>query len=271
MNEIMAKDGKRSRGFILESIQDWDVYAVNIKGEWYPCKSDDTEIFIMGKGWKKFTQSQKNKMEKVGNVPKNWTAQDLKVVCDKYGVNVALGMVHGWGGGSLWGDGSYGLSSAKHEIANMAKFGKIYDTYSDYVWNLGNEFLQSLFCKSKGYSLQGNCLYYKKELIGFAGLYENINLHPINYIDHSLMGLVHCTPMFDPISFDKFLSNLISYQEGKNEKGHSLRNIRDKVVSVKDRITFLTNKTIAEKFEAIFILQETFLNKDEKELEKELV
>jgi len=260
MKKVMKKVMRKiTRAYQLESIQDQDVYAVNIKGVWYPCEVDTKELFIYGQGHKKLTKTQKNKIEKVGKLPINWTAENVKAIGDKYGYNVACGMIQGWGNCSLFSDGSIGLSYAKHEIINMIKYGKVYDDYSDYLHTLTVDFVKVI--REKDFYLAGECLYYKKEFIDFVGLYNSIPFFPSLYVEHTIMGRMHITPMFDPIGFDDLLSLLISYLEPKDEEGHPTYEIRDKVVSVKDRIAYLVGDAIAERFDTIFVMQKLFSKK----------
>lgn len=233
---------KFSRAFILPSIQDYPVYAICINKVWYPCKKDITEIFIRGEGLKKLSKNKK--MELVGNLPKEWTAEDIKKIGDKYNYYVAMGMLQGWGNSSLFDDGSYGLSHAKSEVVNMVRYGKVYDSFAEKIQNIGDQFIEELL--KTGFQIDGKYLYYKKEFVAFL---DRFNIHLLMYINHSLLGIAITKPIFDPISFDDMLKILMVAKDP---------NQIDTYISVEDRITYLTSRDVSIKIKSIFELQKVF-------------
>lgn len=242
---------KMTKAFQLKAIAT-PVKAFQFKRKWYPINNEgwnEKEIFIYGHGWKKYTDSMRKSMVDVPNLPGDWTAQDIQEVTDKFSLDVAQGLLEGWGS-SLHSDRSYGLEYAKHELANMAYFGKVYDEFTDKVHDLSQRFIKHLM--GHGYRLEGAWLYYKEELIGQAGLYEEIWLSPLQHIEHLLKGIVHIRPSFDPIHFEKMLIKLFIARPNYGEE--ELK----KHISVRDRIKFLTTQTIADDFEKIFEWQKVF-------------
>ena len=239
---------KMTKAFQLEPITDI-VRAIKYKGDWYPLTENDLKdkhIFI--KGWQKITNSMMKTVTVVPNLTPEWTAQDIKEVADKFSLEVAYGLLQGWGG-SLFSDQSIGLVYAKHEIQNMAYFGKLYDEFTDKVHELSQRFIKHLL--SHGYSFEGSWMYYKNELVGQAGLYESIWLSPLQHIQHLLKGMIHLRPQLDTVSLDEMLVKLIiAHSNGET--------LLEKYVSVKDRIKFLTTQKIANDFEQIFTWQEVF-------------
>lgn len=239
---------KMTKAYQLEPMTD-TVRALQYKKKWYPVTEEnlkDKHIFI--KGWQKITDSMLKTITVVPNLTTEWTAQDIKEVADKFSMDVAYGLLKGWGE-SVFSDSSYGLAYAKHEILNMAYFGKLYDEFTDKIHELSQRFIKHLL--SHSYRFEGAWMYYKDELIGQAGLYESIWLSPLQHIEHLLKGTVHLRPQLDPIGLDKMLCELIMVRLG----GESLLK---QYVSVKDRIKFLTTQKIADDFEQIFTWQEVF-------------
>lgn len=224
------------------------VKAYKFKSHWYPM-TEDQLFFIPSQGWKRITKSMCNSLTDVEPLPANWTAADIQDRARQFSLEVAEGLLQGWGGFSLFNDQSIGLAYAKHELANMAYFGKIYDDFTDKVHEVGQRFIKCLF--QKGYWFQGKWMWYKDKVVGMTGLYESVWLHPTQHIDHLLKGIVHVRPMFNPINFEKMLISLISVRRNYDS-------IFKKYVSVKDRIKFLSTQKIAEDFEKIFEWQEVF-------------
>jgi len=224
---------------------------------WYPDNSyEKNSIFIRGKGHVKMTKAWKH--ETIEPLPE-LTAEALQKVASKYGLNGAMSMVQGWGKCCLKNDTSFGLDSAKYEVANMVTFGKQYDEFTDAVQKIGDDFIEGLL--SKGFTLKGNTLWYgyKNEtdcgkLVGFTGIYEKIKLHPLLYIDHSLgrsFMAVRVPPMFDPIGFDNMLTTLFYFKHGLDKS----RKMLQKYVSVYDRIKHLAGAKSAKGIKSIFELQ----------------
>lgn len=243
---------KMTKAFQLKPMTE-TVNALQYKKEWYPITEGDLkdkQIFLYGHGWKKFTESMLKTVTVVPNLTTEWTAQDIKEVADKFSLDVAYGLLEGWGR-SLFSDQSVGLAYAKHEIVNMAYFGKLYDEFTDKVHKLSQRFIKHLL--SHSYHFEGAWMYYKEELIGQAGLYESIWLSPLQHIQHLLKGIVHLRPQLDTIGLDNMLVELIMVRT--HPSGESLLK---QYVSVKDRIKLLTTQKIADDFEQIFTWQEVF-------------
>ena len=235
--------------FQLNSIQDHVVHATKVDNQWYPCKKEDTELFIRGTGWVKL----KGERPEVGNLPVEWTANDLRYYHKFYGsLAVCEGLLEGWGGSSLYQDGSYGLDYAKAEIRNMVIFGQIYDEFTDYVQKVGDEFIANL---RKGYRIDGGTLWYKDHLICFL---DRVHLHPLMHVEHIIKRLVPIRPSFDPISFDKMLIELLVGIDSQEHLGKHTDLIIDRVISVRDRIAYLSNEKIAEDISKIFEMQKIF-------------
>ncbi len=225
------------------------VRALQYKKEWYPVTESnlkDKHIFI--KGWQKITDSMIKTLTVVPNLSEEWKAQDIKEVTEKFSLEVAYGLLEGWGG-SLQSDQSIGLNYAKHEIVNMAYFGKLYDEFTDKVHELSQRFIKAIL--RNGYYFEGAWLYYKEELIGQAGIYESVWLSPLQHIQHLLKGIVHLRPQLDSIGLDDMLITLILARRNGDT-------VLKKYVSVKDRIKFLTTQKIADDFEQIFTWQMAF-------------
>lgn len=240
---------KFSRAFQLNSIQDHIVCATKVDSQWYPCKADDTELFIRGKGWVKL----KGEKPEVGNLPVEWTAENIQYYAKFYGsMAVCEGLLEGWGSCSLYQDGSYGLDYAKAELQNMAIFGQVYDKYTDYVQMVGNEFITNL---REGYRIERNTLWYKDHLICFL---DRVHLHPLMHVEHLIKGFVPTRPSFDPMSFDVMLVALLVGKDCQENPGKHLNLTHDRVVSVHDRIAYLSNEGVAEMFDAIFEKQIVF-------------
>ena len=242
---------KMTKAYQLKPMTE-QVMAYKFEGHWYPMTGDqllDKEIFIPGKGWKKITKTMTKSLTKVEPLQENWTAADIQDRARQFSLEVAEGLLQGWGRSSLFNDGSVGLSYAKHELANMSFFGKIYDDFTDKVHEVGQRFIRSIL--KKGYWFQGSWMWYKNKVVGMAGPYEKVWLHPTQHIEHLLSGIVHVRPMFDPIGFEKMLIHLIAVRR-------NYASIFERHISVKDRIKFLTTQKIAEDFEKIFEWQKAF-------------
>lgn len=247
---------KMTKAFQLEPMTG-TTHALQYKKEWYPITDNnlkDKQIFI--KGWQKITDSMMKTLIVVPNLTKEWTAQDIKEVTDKFSLDVAYGLLQGWGSSSLFSDASIGLNYAKHEILNMAYFGKLYDEFTNKIHELSQRFIKHLL--SHSYRFEGTWMYYKEELIGQAGLYESIWLSPLQHIQHLLKGIVHLRPQLDSIGLDEMLVQLILARPSGEA-------ILKKVVSVKDRIKFLTTQKIADDFEQIFTWQMIFHPEEKKD------
>lgn len=222
------------------------IKAFRYENVWYPITEEELknkEIYIYGQGWKRLSPSMINSIQEVKPLTNNWTAQDIKDRKDTFSLEVAMGLLQGWGRVSLFQDQSFVLNAAKHEIYNMSLYGSVYDDLTDRLHILSQRFISSLF--KKGYRLEGGWLRYKDELIGKTGLYESIKLYLTQYIEHALKGIYPVSPMFDVIGFEDMLIKLIVVQEKH-------RYILDKYVSVKDRVKFLSTDKIADDIENIF-------------------
>lgn len=246
---------KMTKAFQLEPMTD-TVHALRYKKEWYPVTESDLEnkhIFI--KGWQKITDSMLKTLTVVPNLTTEWTAQDIKEVTNKFSLDVAYGLLQGWGN-NLFSDSSIGLTYAKHEILNMAYFGKLYDEFTDKVHELSQRFI--IYLLSHGYHFEGAWMYYKDELMAQAGLYEIIWLSPLQHIQHLLKGVVHLRPQLDSIGLDGMLVKLILARP-------SGKAMLKRHVSVKDRIKFLTTQKIADDFEQIFTWQQIFKSEEKND------
>jgi len=261
---------KLSPAFNLEPMSEPITLVQNPKNKkWYPLThfySDKSELFIYGEGYVKIGKWKRETVEPCGNP---FTSKELKTVCDTYGLNASMGMVKGWGHCSLYDDHSYGLDSAKMEVANMATLGEAYDKYSDHVQQVGDAWIEALL--KNGFSFHNGdahkgWLYYDYKnsteygkLLGQCGVYEKIRLHPLQHVDHSLGVSVfrcRCLPMFNPMSFDDMLGHLFRAIYIKPDNDYSkVDSMLAKIVSVKDRIAHLTNKAIAEGINSIFEAQ----------------
>jgi len=206
------------------------------------------EHFIYGEGHKKTAKWKRITIDPLSDP---FTAEEIAAVADEHGWPAPLGMVQGWGRYCLANGQSCGLSYHKHEVFTMAKYGKVYDEFTDKVQAIGDKFVASLL--SKGFRMEGKILWYDDRIIGST---DRFRLHPIQYIDHCLMGMLWTPPMFNPMELDDLMVKLFigKYGTGKVYE----RNI-DKIVSVKDRIASLTTKTIAKEIESIYELQKIFI------------
>jgi len=258
---------KMTRAFQLDPMPEpVELHCYPKNKTWYADNGyEKGKIFIQGEGYKKITKTWKH--ETVAPLSNPFTAEGLKAVADKYGLNGAMAMVQGWGSGCLLNDGSYGLMDAKYEVANMATLGKQYDDYTDTVQVIGDTFIEGLL--SKGFSIHGNrekgSLWYdyKNEneyghLTGFTGVYEKIKLHPLLHVEHSIgisFMASRVLPMFNPISFDDMLVQLFfsKYYTKDFKKSDKML---DKYVSVYDRIRHLAGLESADAIKSIFELQE---------------
>ena len=240
---------------------------------WYPLNdahNKDTkwenELFVSGEGHFKVSKWKKEIIQPLETL----TAEGLKPIYDKYGLNAVLGMVKGWGSCSLFHDNSMGLSYVKYEVLNMALIGKPYDTFTDKVQEIGNHFIEALL--NNGFTIQGNIakgsLWYNYVdennygyLAGFVGLYEKIQLHPLQYLDHYIgrsFYAAHMPPSFDPDSFDDMLMKLFQAKYYDKEADDAFKKSEDmlkEIVSTKDRIAHLTNDKVAEEIASIFDIQ----------------
>lgn len=270
---------KMTTAYQLDRITEPVTIALNpADKKWYPIDGiykdnehgiyKDNELFIMGKGRVKINKWKKETLNPLPELK----AEFLKPIYDQYGLNVAMGMINGWGGSSLYHDNSYGLNGTKYEVINMALLGKQYDDFTDKVQVIGDNFIQGL-C-SNGFMIQGTMekgslwYDYKDEnnfgsLVGSVGIYERVKLHPLQHIEHVLgIAVIGCRslPQFDPISFDSLLVKLLMSRYYKdNEEGNSGYEKADKmlneIVSVKDRIAHLSSQKSADEIESIFNLQ----------------
>jgi hypothetical protein len=253
---------KMTRAFQLDPMpEDVELHYYPRHKKWYANNGyKDGHIFIMGHGYKKMTKTWKH--ETVKALPE-LTAEGLKAVADKYGINGALAMVRGWGAGCLLNDNSYGLTYAKFEVANMATLGKAYDEFTDAVQTIGDCFIEGL--EKRGFKLDYKSLWYNYidsdnfgSLVGFCGVYERIKLHPLLHVDHSLhIPIVggRILPMFNPMSFDTMLESLFYHRYGQDFKRTD--KALAKYVSVYDRIKHLAGAKAAKGIEKIFELQKT--------------
>ena len=247
---------KNTRAYRLKAMKT-PVFAFQYKDKWYPSSNNDLfekEIFIRGEGWIKILQKMKKGAIEVHPLPDDWTAQDIKDRVDEYGLDVAMGLLHGEGMQSLFEDGSIGLNWHKHEFQNMANFGKIYDEFTDKVDEVGKRFVSALF--KKGYASKGgDWLFYGNELI------TQLKFEPLEHVHHNLKGIFHTRPSFDPIQYDKVLATLMMAQCDTQEDKITLL---DKYVSIKERIEYLSSKEIADDMENIFEWQEAFYDTEKK-------
>lgn len=251
---------KMTKAFQLKPITK-EVKALMYKKEWYPVTEGDLkdkQIFV--KGWQKITDSMMKTLTVVPNLTAEWTAQDIKEMAHKFSLEVAYGLLQGWGSNSLFSDSSYGLAYAKHEILNMAYFGKLYDEFTDKIHELSQRFIKYLL--SHSYRFEGAWMYYKDELIGQTGLYESIWLSSLQHIQHLLKGVVHLRPQLDSIGLDEMLIKLILARLN----GEAML---ERHISVKDRIKFLTTQKIADDFEQIFTWQMVFHPEEKNDTTKE--
>lgn len=242
---------KMTKAFQLEPVLT-PVKAFRFKGKWFPINNEewnDKQIFLNGHGWNKFTATMRNSMTDVPNLTKDWTAQDIREVAQKFSLDVAEGLLQGWGG-NCYSDQSVGLAYAKHELINMAYFGKVYDEFTNKIHDLSQRFIKHLLLRDN-YRFEGAWMYYKEEMVGQVGLYKSIWLSPLQHIDHLIKGIMHVRPMFDPIGFDEMLVKLILARP----TGEAMLK---RHVSVKDRIKYLTTQKVADDFEKIFEWQEVF-------------
>lgn len=234
------------------------------------CKKTDTwhtdnrsnynkkQIFVHGQGYLTVTDTwEKATIEPLESI----TAKQLQTIAATYGLNGATAMIQGWGNQSLLDDGSYGLTWAKYEVANMVRYGQAYDDFTDKVQAIGELFIQGL--KDNGFTLlggdRGTIWYgYKDDndcgnLAGFYGIYAKIKLHPLQYIEHNIgaacLGL-SIPPSFNAIEFDEMLVTLFMAKYKSDEVLSKL----DQIVSVKDRIENLAGVKAANAIEGIFDL-----------------
>jgi len=251
---------KMSRAFQLDPMTEAvELHFYPEENKWYADNGyKKGEIFIIGKGYVKKTKKWKH--ETVEPL-KELTAAGLKGVADKYGINGALAMVQGWGSGCLLNDRSYGLTLAIFEVANMATLGHSYDEFTDKVQEIGDEFIKGL--TSRGFSLLHKGLWYNYKdentfgsLVGFYGVYDKVQLHPMLHIEHKIGHVLggRILPSFNPITFDSMLESLILHKCGLNHEKYV--KTLDKYVSVYDRIKYLAGEKSAKGIESIFELQE---------------
>lgn len=248
---------KMTKAFQLQPMTK-TVRVVQYKDKWYPVTlyevKESHTYFIYGKGSIKMSKKMLDSIKVIPNLPKEWKAQDILDVTNTFSLEVAEGLLHGWGSQSLFNDQSVGLIYTKRELLNMAYFGKVYDDFTDKIHELSQRFITYILLH-KGYRFEGAWLWYKNELVGLTGLYESVWLSPLQHITHLLKGIVHVRPFFDALSFDKVLVQLISARPS----GEAMLN---RHVSVKDRIKFLTTQKIADDFEQIFTWQQVFNPKE---------
>ena len=263
------KNTKTTPAFQLGAI-DKPIEAFKINSKWFPADLytlQENTLFVKGTG--RINITKKIQKEVVNPLPE-LTAKGIKSVYDKYGMNVALGMVNGWGGSNLFHDSSYGIQSTRYEVANMALLGKKYDEFTDRVQIIGDHFVEGLL--ANGFTLHGDItkgsLWYDykdannySNLTGFVGIYERIALHPLqhveHYVGHSFLG-GRILPSFNPITFDNMLVKLFMsrYYEKDNSFTKSDKALEE-IVSVKDRIAHLTSEVVADEIASIFDLQKS--------------
>jgi len=212
--------------------------------EWWPHGNyDDKEIVVMGKGVFKCAKWKRETIQPLSP----FTARNMATVGSVYGYHAVLGMIRGWGANSLFHDQAYGLTYAKCEVANMIRFGEMYDNYTDTVQKIGDSFVAGL--TASGFRIDGTVekgtLWYGDNLTGFT---DNLRIHPLQHVDHCLCGFP-TSPSFNAVNFDGVLVRLM-LAAGRDP---------DAVVSCKERIAVLTgNSELPEHFEEIFEMQKTF-------------
>lgn len=248
---------KMTKAFQLQPVTAF-VSVMQYKDRWYPVTPDEikeSHIFIYGKGSIKMSKKMLDSIKAIPNLPREWKAQDIQDITNTFSLEVAEGLLQGWGSQSLFNDQSVGLSYAKHELLNMAYFGKVYDDFTDKVHELSQRFITYILLH-KGYNFEGAWLWHdNNELVGMTGIYENVWLSPLQHVEHLLKGIVHLRPIFNPISWDEVLVKLISVRPCKKA-------LLNRYVSVKDRIKYLSTQKIADDFEKIFRWQEVFNPKE---------
>ncbi len=250
----MKTTKKMTKAFQLDSMSEPVEIMFHKKEKyWFPIDLVmDNEIFIHQQGWVKKNKLKTWKREVVQPLSSPFTAKDIQDVYKEYGHSVALGMIQGWGRRSLYHDNSCGLDYAKYEVRNMIRYGAQYDQFTDLIQDIGDKFISALLSKKtnkllmKGKSLWHN---YKNSnecgnLIGFVGVYEEIKLHPALHISHSIRGMFPLSPSFNSLDFDHLLRVLFVGMRKKEKI--------QEIVSVHDRIEYLTTKKIADSFEKIF-------------------
>lgn len=237
----------KTRAFALQSIQT-PIYAVEFKKKLYCCKKEDKSIFIYGVGRKDI--SKKSKII-IDNLPVIWTAEDIQNATNKYGFNVVLSCLkYNNSNYSISDDGSYGLSYEKAELFNMSKYGKKYDELILFACRVNQEFISYLI-SGFGFSIKDGWLYSAKKVVHCVK--NELFLYPSLYISHCLKGF-QTEPSFDVFAFDKMLETLIEAIEydAHYPIGDKRANIIERVVSVKDRIIFISNEEVEKKFEKMF-------------------
>jgi len=220
-----------------------DLYAVKLrfkdkKAAYYPCTLNDNELFVYGKGRVKINKKPKEKVEY------NFTAEDIKKVYDKYGVNVALGCVNGWGNYNLFDDRSEGLKYVKPEIYTWITYGKKYDEFLNKLHSLNDMIIEKF--KENKFVIESKCLIYKgneDKFIGFVDRDYDINI--IHYIDHHVGASIFMSwafTGFDPITFEYTLDKI--YRKLDKEF--------DDNMSVSDKIDVFLGAGMGNKVAEIF-------------------
>lgn len=235
---------KSTPAFQLYPVKNVNIVYYPKQKKWYPIEDNNQDsIFIKGLGHKKITKTWKFKI--IDSLPDEFTAEQLKNIYNEYGFNVVQGMVSSYENSnhSLFYDHSIYLDYVKYELLNVCKYGKLYDEFTDKFQKIGDEFIHKLY--ENGYSVKGHFLYYKSKLID-----SDIKLHILQYIEHSLFRMVLISPSFDPIRFDTTLRKLILGQYSDYKEANRVLN--EEIVSVKDRIKYLSNSKIADDVASIF-------------------
>ena len=233
---------KSTKAFQLKLVKE-PITVIRENNVNYPLANpDDKEIFIHGKGRVKIGKCKRITVEPLTE----YTAENIQKIYTLYGYNVVLGLIKGWGNQSLFHDNSYGLDYHKFEIMNMCRYGKPYDIFTDKIQAIGDKFVATLLLN--GFRIENETVWVGDKICGFL---DRLPIHPLAYIEHCFRGIASIPPSFNSIDFDDMLVQLISVKEGIDKSTETL----EKVVSVKDRITYLTNQEISNEIESIFELQ----------------
>lgn len=240
---------KSTRAFSLKPME--KVELVWVKGGdgmiWVPLQDGQkTHVFVYGRGCVKIPAKAKKVL--MEPLPENWTAEQVKKVCEEYGISGAQSMLKGWGNQSLWDDRSYGLAYHKAEVGNMCRYGKVYDDFTDEVQEIGDGFVSGLL--SNGFRMEGKWMWHGENLALDS---SRTSAHPLMYVDHLIFGVCRVSPIFDSLSFDGLLAKLFVARCGSKSDY-----VLGKKVSVRDRIAYLTDKKTADAVGSIFELQKVF-------------
>lgn len=262
------KNKKTTTAFQLDPMPEPVTIVLNKKtGTWHPIGKDDTTTaLIYGEGHVKIGKWKKEVIQPLSNP---YTAKEVQAVKNQFGYHAAMGMIKGWSCASLDRDLSYGLASTKHEVCNMADLGEAYDTFTDQVQAIGDEFVECLL--QNGFRMENKWLWYGDYLVGRTGIYEKIRIHPLQHIDHCLTYafLGRSLPSFNSLTLDEMLVQLFIGKYHLDNCDFTLfHEMSHKYVSIYDRIAHLTSKDIADKIFTIFELTKkmnlTFPRKDAK-------